>query len=29
MGTWIKETDQAIYLMEDNAYIASVINPDA
>jgi hypothetical protein len=25
MGTWIKETDQAIYLMEDNAYIASVI----
>jgi len=25
MGTWIKETDQAIYLMEGNGYIASVM----
>jgi hypothetical protein len=25
MGTWIKETDQAIYLMQDNQYIASVV----
>lgn len=25
MGTWMKETDQAIYLMQDNQYIASVV----
>src|SRR5687767_12389290 len=25
MGTWIKETDKAIYLMEGSGYIASII----